>query len=166
MASGEVVANVLRPQPPATSSATWDTRAGGSTPNEVVEVWDFDASSQEYMDYRGRLKGYGGGGLTVRLAWSASSATSGNNEWEAAFRAFPDDTEALGSSHSYSYQAVIGAAPSASGEVSYDSIPFTNSQIDSLADGEEFILRIRRDTTTASNMSGDAELWSVLVYET
>jgi hypothetical protein len=39
--------------------------------------------------------------------------------------------------------------------------------MDSLADGEFFILRIRRDADNAGNtMTGDAELWSFIGKET
>lgn len=66
MASGDAVVKVLKVMPPGASVATIDTRAGGSTPAEAVMVWDFDASSDEYMDFMCELAGYDGGGSWAR----------------------------------------------------------------------------------------------------
>lgn len=152
---------ILAAIPPATSYATPDSRAGGSTPAENWPVWDFDDTSIEYMDFRCRLEGYQGGGLTFTLPWSATSATSGAVVWGAAIRRIQDDAEDIDASHSYDFNdAAADTAASASGELSYPTITFTDgADMDSLADGEEFMLRIRRDPTNGSdNMVGDAEL--------
>lgn len=171
MATGEVVGIVNKVTYPGSNPATPDVRVGGSTPAESFSVWDFDATADEMLDFQGTLEGYDGGGITVKLRWGASSATSNNCVWQAAFRRIADDAEDIDSSHSYSYNG-SGAvtAPSASGELSYDTITFTDgADMDSLADGEEFILRIRRDaddTSATDNMTGDAELVSVIITET
>lgn len=152
---------ILAAIPPATSYATPDSRAGGSTPAENWPVWDFDDTSIEYMDFRCRLEGYQGGGLTFTLPWSATSATSGAVVWGAAIRRIQDDAEDLDASHTYDFNnASADTCASASGELSYPTITFTDgADMDSLADGEEFMLRIRRDPTDGGdNMVGDAEL--------
>lgn len=171
MASGDIVAIIHEVMFPGSNPATPDVRAGGSTPAESFAVYDFDASTDEMLDFKGTLHGYGGGGLTVTIAWAASSATSGNVVWQAAFRRIADDAEDLDASHSYSYNnGGQDVAPSASGELSYDDITFTDgADMDSLADGEDFILRLRRDadsTDATDDMTGDAELFSLVIKET
>lgn len=155
---------------PASSYATHDTRSGGSTPNEIIPVLDFDASSIEYADFLLRLpSNYAGGGLTLSLEWMATSATSNAVVWGAAIRRIQDDAEDLDTSQTYDFNdATADTAPSASGETSKASITFTDgADMDSLAAGESFILRIRRNATSGSdNMTGDAELVNITITET
>ena len=168
MASGDPVLQVLKVLPPSTLAATIDTRSGGSTPAEDVLVHDFDASTIEYMDYLCVLRGYQGGGLTLTLPWSATTATSGNAVLGAAVRRFADDAEDVDVSHTYNFNDVTDAAPSASGEVVYPTIAFTDgAEMDSWADGELAIVRVRRNASSGSDtMSGDLELWGLWGKET
>jgi hypothetical protein len=168
MASGDSVVEVLEIMPPGTVYATLDARVGGSTPAESVTVWDFDASTIEYLDFLCRLRGYDGGGLTFTITWMASSATSGVCRWGIAIRALPDDAEDVDAAHTYDFNDVDATPASASGEVAYDTITFTNgADMDSWADGELAIVRVRRNASHANDtMSGDAELLSISAIET
>ena len=168
MASGDSVVQVMAVLPPDATFATLDTMPGGSTPAEIVSVLDFDAAAIEYVDYLCRLHGYAAGGLTLRMAWSASSATSGVCRWGAAIRRVADDAEDIDVAHTYVYNDVDATAPSAIGEVSYDAVTFTDgADMDSWADGETAIIRVRRNATHANDtMAGDAELWHLMGEET
>lgn len=169
MASNDIVGIIYAVLPSATAYATPDARAGGSTPAESFPVWDFDDATVESLDFHGILSPqYGGGGLTVRIRWSATSATSNAVRWEAAFRRIEDDAEDVDTSHSYDYNGVTATTASASGEVDYTTITFTSgADMDSLAAGESFVLRLRRKADDAAdNMTGDAELHAVMVTET
>jgi hypothetical protein len=168
MASGDSVVQVLQVLPPGANAATMDVRAGGSTPAENVLVYDFDACTDEYMDFLCRLAGYDGGGLTFTLPWSASSATSGAVVWAIAIRRVQDDAEDIDSSHTYDPNTVTDTCASASGELSYPTVAFTDgSDMDSWADGELAVVRVYRDADNASDtMSGDAELWGISGKET
>jgi hypothetical protein len=168
MASGDVVVIVHEVLPPATTFAAFGTRAGGSTPAEQVPVWNFDAATDEYLDFYCRLQGYGGGGLTFTLAWMAASATSGVTRWSLALRRIQDDAEDLDTSQTYDFNDVDDTAASASGEFSYFNITFTDgADMDSVANGEDFILRLRRNASHANDtMSGDAQLVSIVGKET
>lgn len=120
------------------------------------------------MDYLCRLSNdYAGGGLTFTLPWSATSATSGVCRWGIAIRAFPDDTEDADGSHSYDFNDVDDTAASASGELSYPTITFTNgADMDSWAAGELAIVRVRRNASHANDtMTGDSELWTIVGRE-
>lgn len=161
MASGDPVVQVLAVMPPGTNAATLDFRPGGSTPPENVLVYDFDDSAIEYMDYLCKLEGYGGGGLTFTRPWSASTATSGASRWGLAIRRMNDDAEDIDSAHTYDFNEVDDTAASASGELSYATITFSNGvDMDSWAEGELAIVREMRNATHANDtMSGDAEAW-------
>ena len=145
-----------------------DVRAGGSTPAESAQVWDFDAAADEYMDFLCALVGYDGGGLTFTLPWSASSASSGGLRWDVGIRRLADDAEDVDASHSYDFNSDTDTAPSASGELSYPTITFTDgADMDSWADGELAVVRVHRDYDHAGDdMTGDAELWDLIGTET
>lgn len=166
MASGDLLAT-FKPQdnePPASAFATLDTRAD-------IMVLDFDASSDEEAVFTGRMTNYDGGGVTVKIFWMATSATSGNVVWQAAFRSFTADADDLDTK---SFAAFNGsgaqATASATGEHMEDTITFTDgADMDSVANGEWFHLKIRRDaddTSATDSMTGDAELVLVEVTET
>lgn len=156
---------VLSVLPPGANFAVLTRRAGGSTPAEGVNVWAFDAAAIEYLDFLCVLQGYAGGGLTFTLPWSAASATSGTVRWGGAIRRFADDAEDLDTAHTYDFNDVDDTAPSAAGELSYPTLTFTNgADMDSVADGEVFIFRLRRNATHANDsMTGDAEAWDGLL---
>ena len=101
MASGDVCVVILEDMPPGTVYATPDTRVGGSTPAESISVYDFDAGVSEYMDFKAMLKGYDGGGLTFRIAWTSTSGTTSNTRWEIAIRRLSDDADDIDGAHTY-----------------------------------------------------------------
>lgn len=168
--ANKVVGILRRITQPATTMAVEGNRAGGSTPAENHPVWKFDPTTDEYLDFHYTLSPlYNGGGLTIRLGWSATTATSGNVIWRAAVKAIPDDTEDMDVAHTYDYNSVTAATASASGEVVYDEITFTDgADMDSLAAGEDFVLRVSRNASSASDTmtTSDAELCSIVIRET
>lgn len=171
MASGAIVGLIGDIVQPSTLYATFDTRADGSAPVANMPVYDFDDTAAEYLDIYCRLEGYAGGGLTISFDWSATSATTGDVLWGAAIHAIADDAEDMDSAHTFDYNnAAADTAASASGERSRVTITFTNgADMDSAANGEPFVLRIRRlPTDGADTMTGDAELWtwSICIKET
>lgn len=172
MASGNYLISFVAQDgvPPATTYATQDTITGASTPAEAVPVLDFDGTSDEFIDFYGVLPAaYAGGGLTLTIAWSSSAATTGDVVWGAAFRAIVDDAEDLDTTaFTYAYNFVTSTTASAIGEVQYADITFTDgADMDSLAVGEQFILRVKRDPDDAADtMSGDGEIHGICVKET
>jgi hypothetical protein len=173
--SGTVIARVIREMPPASTAASHTIIAGTSSPAENIPVLAFDDTTTEYMDFLCELSPqYSGGGLTVRIAWTTASATTNVCRWQIGIRAMPDDAEDLDttvfdySAAGYTNNNLEATAPSAAGEVVYDNIAITNgANMDSLAAGEMFILRIRRNTTTVgTDLTGDAYLLSLSIRET
>jgi hypothetical protein len=154
--------------PSATAGAAHAILAGGSTPAEGVPYLSFDSATDEHADFIGVMpRHYGGGGLTVTLHW-ASGATSNATVWNVAFRRIADDAEDVDTSHTYDFNAVTATTASAAGEVDYAAITFSDgADMDSLAVGELFVLRVRRDADNGSdNMTGDAYLIAIEVKET
>lgn len=167
MASGQAVVIIHNVMPPAATFATPGIRAGGATPAERVPIWQFGSGANAHLDLYCQLSGYEGGGLTFTLPWSAASATSGAVRWGVAIRRVQDDAEDIDTSHSYDYNTSDASPASASGELKYTTVTFTDgADMDSWAEGEFAVVRIRRDVSVGSNMSGNAELWGLLGRET
>ena len=173
MASGDTLL-ILTPHsnaPPATLFATLDEIVGASTPAENIPVLDFDDTTQEYADFLCVMpEHYGGGGLTIDFMWSAAEAASDVCEWQIALRRIADDAEDLDTTaHTYAYNAVVATAAGTIGEVAYDTITFTDGvDMDSVAAGDYFLLRITRDPSPSSgtDVTGDASLHAIHVKET
>lgn len=166
MASGDVLA-VFKAQdnmPPSANYATLDTRNG-------YLVLDFDADTDESAVFMGFMpNNYAGGGFTVKVLWMATSATSGAISLDVQFMSVTDDADDLDTK---AFAAANNANPttaSATGEVDYVSITFTDgADSDSVAANEMFLLKVTRDangTTSTDNMTGDMELLEVIVTET
>lgn len=162
--ANKVVADCFRTIQPATLFATEDVRAGTSTPAENFPVYNFDASTDEYLDFLCRLHPnyVSGSGINVRLPWTSATATSGATLWGAGVHAYVDDADDLDGSHSFTFVHVGCTAPSAAGEIVYDTIGLSSgANMDSMSAGEAFILRITRDangTNGTDDMTGDAQL--------
>lgn len=155
--SGTKTLAVLTPmtsQPPATAFATLDTR-------NSIAVLDFDAAADESTTWVFVVPEGANlaSGLSVRITWTATSATSGNCRWRVAFE------DMIGSdidADSFDTAAeVTGAANGTSGIPTVTTITITT--IDSLAAGDAGRLRVTRVGTDATNdtMTGDAELIAV-----
>jgi hypothetical protein len=151
-------------EPPTTAFATLDTRGTGHV------VLDFDASTDEEAVFRGVMPAtYAGGGITLKLYFMATSATSGNVVWQAAFeRMSGQDADSDGFAAFQASGQV--AANGTSGIESIGTITFTNgAQMDSVVAGDHYRLKIRRDadsTTATDDAAGDAEFTALSVRET
>jgi hypothetical protein len=169
MASGQVVALIYQVTPPATNYATPSRRAGGSSPSENVPVWLFDAGTTESLDFYCQMtSAYAGGGITVQIKWSSVDQTSNAVKWNAAFRRLNDDAVDIDTSKTYDFNTVTATTATVAGEVDYTSITFTNgADMDSVAAGDMFILRVQRDGgNAADNMTNDAQLHYIVIQET
>ncbi|RKY12813.1 MAG: hypothetical protein DRP52_04270 [Planctomycetota bacterium] len=131
-------------------------------------VLDADASTDESAVFTGVMpRHYAGGGVTVYIHYAMSSATSGNIDWDAQFERIGDQQQDLDSDGFAAVQSVNNTTvPSTSGLVDIVSIAFTDgAQMDSIAVGESFRLKITRDAS-ADTAAGDAELVAVEIKET
>ena len=164
MAAGDslLIFTALANEPPAAAYATVDTR-------NAHLVLDFDAGASESAVFSGVMpRNYAGGGITLSLHWMASSATANDVRWDAAFeRIAANDLDTDADSFA-AVQSATGTANGTSGKVTVTTIGFTDgAQMDSVAAGESFRLKITRDHDHADDdMTGDAELIAVEMRET
>lgn len=164
MASGDSLILLLPGggETPSANFATFDVRNGHL-------ILDFDDSTDESAELGTFMpRHYAGGGVTVTLGWAATTATSGDVVWNVAFKSISDDEDDLDSKAFATAQAATDTTASATGEVAYTTIAFTDgAQMDSVAVGEYFRLKVTRDANNASDtMVGDAELLFVEIKET
>jgi hypothetical protein len=148
-------------EPPAANYATLDTRNGHL-------VLDFDDTTQEAALFTGVLpRHYAAGGITVYLHWAATSATTGTVGWDVAFERIGAGSQDLDADGFATAQTVTAATVDAtSGNVKITNVAIANGvNLDSIAVGEAFRVRIRRDVAN-DTATGDAELLAVELKET
>jgi hypothetical protein len=151
-------------QPPASAFATFDTRNGHL-------VLDFDGATDEEAVFESVLpRRYAGSGLTINTHWAFTSATSGSLRVQAAIERIDVSSLDIDADSFAAFQSAGGSAPGTSGQVIVVAVTFTDgAQMDSLAVGEAFRLKIRRDadgTSGTDDITTDAELLRIEVKET
>ncbi len=148
-------------EPPLTNYATLDMR--NSHP-----VLDFDTTTSEAALFTGVLpRNYAGGGITVYLHAALTSAITGTLGWLVAFERMSDATTDI-DADSFAADNTVTATtvPGTSGIVLVLNVAVANgANMDSIAVGEAFRLRITRDVTN-DTAAGDAELIAVELKET
>ena len=167
MASGDTLVTFFPAdnEPPTSNYATLDTRNGHP-------CLDFDGATDEEAVFTGVLpRNYAGGGLTVYLHVSYTSATSGSGRWQADIeRMDASSLDIDADSFTGTFQSAGVTAPGTSGQIIVATITFTSgAQMDSLAAGEPFRLKVRRDadgTSGTDDIATDAELLAVEIKET
>ena len=167
MASGDTLATFFPSdnEPPSSNYATLDTR-------NLHPVLDFDGATDEEAVFTGLLpRNYANGGLTVYCHVSFTSATSGSGRLQADIeRMNASSLDIDADSFTGTFQSTGVTAPSPSGQIVVGTITFTSgAQMDSLAAGEPFRLKIRRDadgTSGTDDITTDMELLVVEIKET
>lgn len=164
MASGDtlLIFSPLNNEPPASNPATIDTR-------NAHLVLDFDDTTNESAVFSGVMpRNYAGTtGVTVYIHYAMTSATSGDVDWDIAFERIGDqqldiDADSFAAVNSVDNTTV----PATSGNVDIVNVTFTDgSDMDSVAVGESFRLKVTRDATS-DTATGDAELVKVEIKET
>lgn len=158
-----IVFKPLDNEPPTSNYATLDARNNHP-------VLEFDTTTQEAAIFSDVLPvGYAGGGLTVEVYFAADTATTGTIGWDVAFERI--DASSLDiDADSFGTAKTITAAtvPGTSGQILKTSAVFATGSpddMDNLAAGEAFRLRIRRDVAN-DTATGDAQILRVVVRET
>lgn len=150
--------------PPASAYATPDTRNSHA-------VLDFDGATDEEAVFEGVLPTtYASGGLTVEIYCAFTSAVAGSVRWQAAIERIDASSLDIDADSFASFQSGGGTAPATSGQIIKVTVSLTDgANMDSLAAGEAFRLKIRRDadgTSGTDDIVTDAELVAVVVRET
>ena len=109
---------------------------------------------------------YSGSGITVYLHW-ACTVTLGTVGWTVEFERIGDSQQDLDSDGFASAQTVTAVTvPGTNGHVDITNVAVSNgANMDSIAVGEAFRVRIKRDTTN-DTATGIAELLAIELKET
>jgi len=163
MASGDslLILTTQSNVPPTSNFASVDTRN-----NHLV--LDFDDTTNESAVFPALMpRAYGGGGLTVYIHYAMTSAVSGDIDWDVAFERIGDQQQDIDSDSFAAVQSTDNTTvPGTSGNVDIITVTFTDgAQMDSIAVGEAFRLKITRDAA-ADTATGDAELLRIEIKET
>jgi hypothetical protein len=162
MAAGNtlLILSPLANEPPSANYATFDLRNGHP-------CLDFDKATDEAAVFSALMpRHYGGGGLTVYLHFSATTITSGNVIWDVLLeRLTAQDLDADGFAAA---QSVTQAVSATDGGLAIGTVAFTSgAQMDSVAAGEAFRLKVSRDADNVLDTAdADAELVMIEIRET
>jgi len=151
----------LNNEPTTTNYATLDTR-------NQHPVLDFDGGTNEDAVFSAVMpRHYAGGGVTVYIHYAMSTETTGDIDWDVAFERIGDQQLDIDADSFAAVQSVDNTTvPGTSGLVDIVSVAFTDgAQMDSVAVGEGFRLKITRDAVSDTS-TGDAELLFVEMKET
>lgn len=133
-------------------------------------ILTFSGTTDQEAVFHGRLPAeYAGGGLTIDTYWTFASATSGSLRVQAAIERMDLSSLDIDADSFAAFQSAGGTAPGTPGQIIKVTVTLTDgAQMDSLAAGELFRLKIRRDadgTSGTDDITTVAELRSVFVRE-
>lgn len=164
MASGDSLCSFLPSEyePPSSNYAPWSLRN-----NHPILVFADGATTFAAVWTEILPRNYAGGGLTVTIIWSAVP-TSGNVEWIGAIERMDTGTDLDADSFASNQLSGATAVPGTSGAPKYTTLTFSSgANMDSLAAGEAFRLKISRDPSVANDTAaGNAEILAIEVKET
>ena len=113
---------------------------------------------------------YSGGGLTIETFWSFTSATSGSLRVQTSIERIDASSLDIDADSFATANSAGGTAPGTSGQViKVTTTHASGAEMDSLAAGEAFRLKIRRDadgTSGTDDITTDAELLRIVIKET
>ncbi len=167
MASGETLVpiSVLSNEPPGSIAALPDRR-------NFHAVLDFDDTVDEEAVFTAIMpRSYGGGGVTIYIHYSMETAIANEVVWQTAFERVGDGVQDVDADGFEAFQT-SGAitVPGTSGNVDITTTTHTDgTQMDNIAVGEKFRLKIRRDaddTSATDDATGNAELHAIEIKET
>ena len=137
--------------------------------NIPVPQLKYDAAADEAAFWRFIATGYSSGNLTLTIFWYADTATSGDIVWGGAIAAITanTDTQDVETDALATENTVTDTHLGTTGQRLH-SCDITISNLDSLASGDDVVLRIRRVGSSGSDtMTGDAAfVLATLTYTT
>lgn len=141
-------------------------KSSASAPGIYALQLCFDASAEEWATWQFRMPDDYASGPTLKIAWKATSATSGGVVWDARVSATSSgDSQDVDAQDFDSANTATGTAPGTAGYLLETSITLTNA--DSVAAGDFVVVRLARAAANGSDTAtGDAELMMAAVSYT
>lgn len=163
MASGDTLC-IFHPyqnEPPSSNYAIADIRNG----HPVLAFDDTTSWAAVFTDILPR--NYAGGGITVYVHSMAASAITGTHGWTVEIERIDAGSTDFDSDSFASAQTISTATvPGTTGQVMVQNVAISNgANMDSLAAGEPFRLRLKRDVANDTAV-GNAQLVAVEIKET
>lgn len=163
MASGDTL-NIFHPyqnEPPASNYAIADLRNG----HPCLAFDDTTSWAAIFSDILPR--NYAGGGITVYVHASAASATTGTMGWTVEIERMDDSSLDIDADSFAGAQTITATTvPGTSGQTLVLNVAISSgANMDSLAAGEQFRIRIKRDTANDS-AAGNTQITMVEIKET
>lgn len=163
MASGDLLASIFKAVPETTNGAVRSNTGAG------FPVWTFDDATTETLYYYCYMSNLydGSSGITVTIPWKFTTFVGSQTcDWEVSFYDIADDVNSIETFTFAAAQAVLATEASATGELDYAAVTFTNAQADSVQPGNLFVLRVVRDATGGTASPGDAEFTFPIIEQT
>jgi len=161
MASGDsiLIFTPLHNEPPTANVATLDTR-------NQHPVLDF-ALTEEAVFSAVMPRHYGGNGITVYLHYAMTTAVADDIKLETAFERIGDQQLDIdGDSFAAAQNTGDITVPGTSGLVDIVSTTHTHgAQMDSIAVGEGFRMKVTRTAVSGTDATGDLELVFIEIKE-
>lgn len=125
----------------------------------------FDASTQETVFFRFPALSYGSGNLTVEIQWYADTATANGVTFGAALAAITPNTDSQDiETKAFSTENTASDTHLGTTGQRLHLFTITVSNLDSLANGDDVTLRLRRVPADGSDtMTGDCIVTGVIV---
>lgn len=125
----------------------------------------FDASTQETVLFRFPALSYGSGNLTVEIQWYADTATANGVTFGAALAAITPNTDSQDiETKAFATENTASDTHLGTTGQRLHSFTITVSNLDSLANGDDVTLRLRRVPADGSDtMTGDCIVTGVIV---
>lgn len=163
MASGDslVIFHPFDNEPPSSNYAQADLR-------NAHPILAFDDTTAWAAIFTGLLpRNYAGGGITVYVHSMAASAITGTHGWTVEIERMDDGGTDFDSDSFASAQTITAATvPGTSGESMVQNVAISSgANMDSLAAGEMFRLRLKRDVANDTAV-GNAQVLGVEIKET
>jgi len=146
---------------PSAGNAFPELKAAGT--NYTEYSFSFDAGVNEFLQVLWRATSYGSGNVTVKVAWYADTASTGDVVWGARMAAITAnaDTQDVETDTLATENTVTDTHLGTVGQRLHE-VDLTLSNLDAVAAGDYCVLQLRRFATDAGDtMAGDAQMVSV-----
>lgn len=163
MASGDSLLTIgpLQASFPSSNPANPDSR-------NTHPVLDFDATTQDTVYFANLImpRHYAGGNIVVYVHHAASSATSGTIGWDVTIERVGTAQDIDSDGFATAKTITAATVPGTSGIINVSNVTLTAgaTDTDSVAAGEAFRIRLRRDVAN-DTATGDAEFYAMELKE-